>query len=438
MGYFNQIVNLIEKKIGLKPESVSRLKWEWILKERMTLCGASHYEDYFNKLMILPNEVQELIELIVVQETWFFRDKYVYEYLKYFIHHTWLTERHERSLRILSIPSSTGEEPYSIAMTLLNEGMSPTNFSIDAGDISKKGLAQAQIGLYYKKSFRSKELDYRDRYFVETQAGYALQKRVKESVHFFYLNLLDENLTGCRFQSYDLIFFRNLLIYLDHEAQRQAFNLIKKLLAPQGRIIVGSVETSLARKEGLYSVPFPRAYVFSLKPTKKEASSLVKSSNSSMEEGNSARAKDVEIENKIKIEKQEDIASQRQAKQPLVSSQVAFEFVEDVDPTPEKTSLIQEATKLADDGCFEEATNLCLKYINRFGFHSQVYYLLGLIQHASGHEDRAEEFFQKAVYLNPVHYEALVYLSLLFEKKGEKQKADLFRQRAQKIHKTFA
>lgn len=414
--FFKQIVQLIENKIGLKPSSVSRLIWEWILKERMTIANLSSYEEYLNKLYHSPAEVQELIELVIVPETWFFRDKGIYDFLSYYVREEWLSRLEGHFLRVLSLPCSTGEEPYSIAMTLLDEGLPKSAFCIDASDISQRSIIQAHHGVYGKKSFRSKDLNYRARYFIQTNEGYALSNQVKEQVHLYHFNILEAQHPFVP-HSYHIIFFRNLLIYLNPGAQQQAFKLIKQLLHPNGILIVGAAEASLTRREGFVLYSYPRSYAFQWKePVKAQTIpqahiDWTKKIFEPMDQSLEGLEKPLEMEQGSSTEAN----------------------VYDLDKLNEKESLLQESSRLADNGYFEEATDLCLRYINRFGAHPQIYFLLGLMQHASGHEERAEEFFEKTIYLQPAHYEALIYLSLLSEKKGNMERADLFRYRALKV-----
>ena len=97
-----------------------------------------------------------------------------------------------------------------------------------------------------------------------------------------------------------------------------------------------------------------------------------------------------------------------------------------------RESLIQRAMNEADKGNFEASLQACVTYIQQFGASAEVYYLQGLIDQALGREEKAEECFKKAIYLQPSHYEALVCLSLLYESRGEFHQAELFRKRAQK------
>src|SRR5262249_28978799 len=143
------------------------------------------------------HEIQELIETVVVPETWFFRDAKAFEVLAEFVVHEWLPASPQGSLKILSGPCSTGEEPYSVAMALLDVGMPAHRFTIDAVDISARAVAKAKAGVYGANSFRGQSLEFRERYFEETAIGYTLKRSVCRSVAFHQSNLLSaEQLIG--------------------------------------------------------------------------------------------------------------------------------------------------------------------------------------------------------------------------------------------------
>ncbi len=412
--FLNQIIELIEKKIGLKPKSVSFLIWEWVLKERMKLCNLSTYEDYYKRLQMSPHEVQELVELIVVPETWFFRDKSVFEFLTSLIHEKKIQNG---PLKVLSVACSTGEEPYSIAMTLLAAGLAPKDFMVDALDISKKSLTKAEIGIYGKNSFRGKELDYRDVYFDHTSEGYAIKEDVKQHVHFYFGNILDK--TPFDAHSYPLIFCRNVLIYLDTVAQERTFKQLKSFLAPGGYLIVGPAEMQIARNAGFEPVHFPRAYAFTLE--QKEEKPVEEKPRPIQAKGTRQRL----LQKLCAPFAFADLP-------PSAEAPAMIQVAPSIQGSDTKTLMLEEALKLANGGFFEEASSVCFKFMHQYGANPDIYYLLGLIQHAIGDEVKAEEFFHKTVYLRPSHYEALVYLALLHEKKGEFNKAELFRKRAQK------
>jgi chemotaxis protein methyltransferase WspC len=402
----NQIIHLVESRLGLKPHSTRVSKWEQVVEERMTLLDLSTYEDYWKWLSESQDEVQELIEHIIIPETWFFRDKGAFNFVSQWIAQT----QNQTSLfRVLSLACSTGEEPYSIAMTFLEAGLSRQGFFIDAIDISKKALAKALLGIYGKYSFRGKDLSYRDKYFDKTSIGYAIKDQVKEPVRFYYGNVLNDQIF-LNAQFYHLIFCRNLLIYLNRDAQLSVLNCIKSLLVPQGILIVSPAEAQIASSAGFMPAQVSYTYALKIRPNLQTQSKRIAQMSSVVFTPKPLPS----VPSEPKVELPSPI--------PLPSSQKE-------DP---KNLLLQEAITLADAGAFEESMQLCFKFIYQYGAHPEVYYLLGLIHQALRQEEKAEDFFQKAVYLRPSYYEALICLALLYEKKGDLRRAELFRQRARK------
>lgn len=405
-----QIIQFVESKLELKEHSINLLVWEWVLKERMKLCEVLTYQDYFKKLQTSIHELQELIELIVVPETWFFRDKPVFDFLTRFVANEWPINGDGRVLRILSVPCSTGEEPYSIAMTLFDAGLSKTRFKIDAIDISRKALAKAEMGIYGKNSFRGKNLSYLHKYFYKIGEQYSIKKSIKDQVHFYGLNILKDRIPF-EPHTYQIIFCRNLLIYLHDQAQKHLLNLLDALLDPSGCLIIGSAELELARQAGFVNRS-SKHYVLGAK-------------NSSVQTS-PKHPRMSPIMNNIQQSLSESSGQTKQNNEKIVA-ELNKKQTQDV--------WIHEAMHLADRGSFEEATDLCLRYLHQFGAHAQIYYLLGLMQQAIGRTQQAEEFFQKAIYLDPLHYETLIHLSLLAEKKGNLDQASRFFKRAEKVNR---
>jgi len=208
---------------------------------RLTATGLSDAAAYFEHLLGSPEEQQDLVELVVVPETWFFRDRRPYAYLREHLARLLQGGLPSQPLRLLSAPCSTGEEPYSMAMTLLDLGLPQEAFSIDAIDISRQSIRRARQAVYGKHSFRGVSEAEQQQHFQATAQGLALQPAISKTVHFRRANLmvgLAELATR-----YDVIFCRNLLIYLEEAASQQLLASLAGLMKVGGLLIVGSAET---------------------------------------------------------------------------------------------------------------------------------------------------------------------------------------------------
>ncbi|HKY08149.1 MAG TPA: CheR family methyltransferase, partial [Candidatus Binatia bacterium] len=201
---------LLKQAIGLDAASVGSSAIERAVQRRMAACQSESLSEYREFVRASESERQELIEAVVVPETWFFRDGEAFTALGRIVQ----MERpaNDALVRVLSVPSSTGEEAYSIAMTLFDAGLAANHFGVEAFDVSRYAVAQAERAVYGRNSFRGQELQFRDRYFEATEQGYRLSERVRRQVRFRQGNLFGPQFLSA-VESYDIVFCRNLLIY---------------------------------------------------------------------------------------------------------------------------------------------------------------------------------------------------------------------------------
>ena len=129
----------MKASIGLDAGSIGPPSIERAVQERLSACGLSDRQVYWERVRASATELQALIEAVVVPETWFFRDREAFATLASIGHERWLRAPADGVLRLLSLPSSTGEEPYSMAMALLDAGVPADRFRIDAVDVSAPG-----------------------------------------------------------------------------------------------------------------------------------------------------------------------------------------------------------------------------------------------------------------------------------------------------------
>lgn len=139
----------------------------------------------------------------MVPETWFFRDREAFAELARLAGER-LAREPARVLRILSVACSTGEEPYSAAMALLDAGIAAARFAIDAIDISGHAIAHAEHALYGRSAFRGHSPAFRERYFSEAAGGWQLREGVRRRVRFAQGDLFEDAAVGE--VRYDFIF----------------------------------------------------------------------------------------------------------------------------------------------------------------------------------------------------------------------------------------
>ena len=246
----------LQERIGLDVESVGAPMVERALRQRCAAVQADGLDDYWSRLQQSASEQQALIEAVIVPETWFFRYPESFTALVGLAHKRLAELAGLRPLRILSLPCSTGEEPYSIAMALLEGGLDPAAFRVDAMDISPSSIARAKQAIYGRNSFRGSELAFRDRHFSETDEGHQLDERVRRQVDLQVGNVLDPALKSQQ-GLYDFVFCRNLLIYFDVPTQRRVFEVLKHLTHAQGVLFIGPAEGSLLARLGMRPLGIP-------------------------------------------------------------------------------------------------------------------------------------------------------------------------------------
>ncbi len=408
----------LKQTVGLDTASISPALVTRAIQARIKACGISDPETYGHLLRTSEVEMQELIEAVIVPETWFFRDREAFMTLARVALDEWPSTRPGDVLRLLSLPCSTGEEPYSMAMALLDAGLPPQRFRIDAIDISRRALEQARGGVYGKNSFRGGDLEFRNRYFELESSGWRLMEKVRRQVHFEPGNLIDGHfLPGLH--TYDAIFCRNVLIYFDRKAQEGVIDTLERLLVPNGILFMGPAETSLLLPHRF--VPAKLAHVFAFRKANSRAA-LVKEK----------AAGEPTTRRRAGTTLPASPASSSIRKTPRT---VSFPTVSPSIPmlSPASTNTLDEVMQLADQGRLAEASTQCDAHIREQGPSARAYYLRGLICDAGRQSQEAIEFYRKALYLDPQNEEVLVHLASLLKNQGDVGGAGILLNRARRL-----
>jgi chemotaxis protein methyltransferase CheR len=237
------------------------------LIDRIQKTKAESFERYFDGLRRrdASDEIEHLINLLTVNETYFYREDHQLECLVSGILPELAAGRRKGDrIRIWSMPCSTGEEPYSIAMYLLENWPQVDDYDIEimASDIDTNVLRAAEAGVYDARSLHRLSRDLVQRYFVAAGAdGFRLIDAVRQSVRFTQVNASDLGAMRA-FVNLDIIFCRNMLIYFDDRSRLQTVESFYDSLAQGGFICLGHSE-SMSRISPLFSVrKFPQAIVY--------------------------------------------------------------------------------------------------------------------------------------------------------------------------------
>jgi chemotaxis protein methyltransferase CheR len=246
---YRLIRDLIYNHCGLFFDQDSKYLLEKRLNRRLTLHRLAGFKDYYYFLKYNRSKDQELsdiMDVLTTNETYFFREAFQLKAFTDEIVPAVLADKEkkgERSLRIWSAGCSSGEEPYTIAMLLLELGkLDGWRVEIIGTDISQRVLQLARKAVYGKSSFRTTDEAYLKRYFVEQDGNYKVVDGVKELVTISHLNLFDSNRLALLGRM-DVIFCRNVIIYFDQVAKKRVVEAFYKSLCPGGYLLLGHSES---------------------------------------------------------------------------------------------------------------------------------------------------------------------------------------------------
>jgi chemotaxis protein methyltransferase WspC len=404
---------LLQKACGLQ---VSASAAERAVRERMAARGApdpfdpAAAADYLDHLS--GPELAALIELVVVPESWMYRDPDAFAAATGFVRQR-LLQRPQRQVRILSLPCAGGEEPYTMAMALHDAGVPAPSYRIDAMDLSSVALERARAGWYTKNAFRGRSLEFRERHFSVAGNGYQIHRALRDQVTFMQANILAID-TDAGAGRYDVIFCRNLLIYFDAPTTAAAVTVLRTLLADDGMLLSGYAEVPAFCANGFQPLRLPGAFAL------QKAAETAPSACLPIEPGRAP----------LRV---------RRPPPPPVAQMAPPRPSPAIAPSPTPATLLAEAKRQADNGDYRGAAASCHQLLKNQhqGLADQdaaeAYYLLGLVADIDHKNGAADDYWRRCVYLRPDHYEALCRLALLSEQTGHGAQAAVFRQRAARV-----
>jgi len=478
------VQGMLKEATGL---NLPRTAVERAINERMDALGLSDRKEYGHDLMhgSMPGELEALIELVVVPESWLFRDPQAFALATEVVKER--LANGARVVRILSVPCAGGEEPYSMAMALCDARVPLETFSIDAVDISAACINRAEIGIYGRNAFRAQDLAFRDRYFTPVEGEedmYQIASGLRQRVRFRQGNLLAADPALPSY--YDIIFCRNLLIYFDRPTATAAAERLAALLVDDGVLLAGYAEVPVFTQNGF--VPLPYRYAFAMRKegsraharalaTLPGAAHLIRSATApggSPTAAPGASRDPAGLTPAVRppaprhrasasaLATSPTPASPRATGPALAAavpapapSRAAGHSAATVGPesaaarpvgrasaprapasaTAASTdTLLAQARQLADQGRVKEAETACNDLLARAPESAEAYFILGLLAETAGKADAAERELKRCLYLQPDHYEALCHLALLTEQGGNRSAAATLKARAARVY----
>lgn len=377
--------------LGLDPDVFHDHHVEYAWKKRMSEQNIDQDAVFAEILLDKPEELQALGDEIYTPQTWFFRHLHAFNYLREWVQDVWLTTyaSTRQPLKVLSYPCASGEEVYSLVLILLQAGLQPDQFTVIGFDTRKYLLEYAAQAKYARASVVAQ-----NQALVEPfcdcfdESGIALKADVRELPEFVNFNPLDTHEKFAAHAPYDIVFCRNLLVYLAPEYRRLLIQHLRNHMKLGGYLFAGNSDNvpaidgryKLAGSKGSY------AYCF--------------------DENASAQPQEVAVA-------------------PPQGQDI--EHLDHVQYTQEDT--LKNARELAESGFHEEAEIICHEFLAKAGPNAETFFLLGKIYDAKGDPVQSEAAFRKCVYLENGHPEAYEALANLSEKRGHSRHAKELRER---------
>ncbi len=261
-----RLCEFLYRRTGMLFAHTKRYYIDRRLAERITATGSPSFQSYFAVLRADANqEIEHLVNAFTVNETYFYREEHQLRCMtSNLLGEIIRRKTPDEPIRIWSLPCSTGEEPYSIAIWLMENwpDVDKYNIEIVGSDIDTRALKIAAEGIYGDRALMRLSQDVIKRYFKPVDANrFQIDPGLRESIRFTRTNLIDIA-DMAQFRNFDIIFCRNLLIYFDDGSRRVAAENLYDCLQPGGYICLGHSET-MSRISTLFGVcRFPDAIVY--------------------------------------------------------------------------------------------------------------------------------------------------------------------------------
>ncbi|MDT7041882.1 protein-glutamate O-methyltransferase CheR [Candidatus Nitronereus thalassa] len=264
---FQTLREFIYQKSGLEFPDSKKYLLESRLQSRLLAVHCQNFEEYYKFLRFDPQREKEIVELfncVTTNETFFFRDKAQLDCFQQVIVPQVTTARDKvRKLRIWSAGCSSGEEPYTLAMIIMEEFPALANWDVQivATDLSEKILEAARLGVYGPYSVRNITPPLLQKYFTFSDGVYTVGPALRKFVTFSSLNLFD-SLRMRSFRDIDVIFCRNVLIYFDQEARRKIITNFYDSLQASGVLMIGFSESLSGVNRLFHPIPWNKTVMY--------------------------------------------------------------------------------------------------------------------------------------------------------------------------------
>lgn len=439
--------NFIKDRTGLYFRDNDLKDLDAVVAARMKVCGFETVFAYYSYLTTSEkreDELRELLNRLTINHTYFFRNEPQFKVLKEKI----LPELIERKLkernsakaqkkpaiRIWSAGCSTGEEPYTAAMLIIDIIPDLENWGIEilATDASTEAIERARMGIYSMNSMRLVDDYYKSRYFTERANAvqderFKIGDEVRRMVNFSYLNLVDEEYP----KEFDIIFCRNVTIYFDLEDTVRVMNKMERSLDEDGYLFIGYSETLQFISDKFKMINLEDAIFYRKTMPAEKVEKFIPPPAS------------IKIDKILEELSMAEFKAEEKAPQKAHSAKFEETLIRAIKAVhakdyQEALSLIEEARIMeksavepdylaaeicANQARFNEARENIRKVLDKNAMFAPAYYLLGSICAEEGNIEEGEKSYKKAIYLEEEFLLAHFSLANIYKEKGNIKEA---------------
>ncbi len=426
--------DLIKRRCGLAFDEARTSTLEGAIHERMAERALTSPMAYLDCLTLDNAEFDSLVDLLTVNETYFYREPAQLRLLAGTLVPELLASRKAgQKIRIMSAGCSTGEEPYSIVMALMEAygENAKALFTVIGADIDSKAIKKAGLACYTRHSLRQFPEELKNRYFDCTSPNvFRLKDTVRSQVSFTLLNLLSPDYPES-LKNLDVIFYRNVSIYFEPDVQKAMFSKLSDILNENGYIIVSSTET-LSHNIGVMSlVEIDNQFIYQKKlnigignrrrrpADQKDAACPLSAAKPGPEaaplhpDGRPERREPrVLFDEALELAKKKDFKASVERLDSLIAR----------DPSFAKAYTLK-AGVLVNQKDIDAAERMCLSAIEVDRWCLEAFLLLGLIEKIRNDDEAALKRFREALYAQSSCWLAHFYIADIHRSRGETELA---------------
>ena len=410
------VQNIIRNQIGLDQDALGLDATKAAIKQRLNKLAINDLDSYLILLRENSDERHALCQLMLVSESWLMRESATLNETTTYLRYLKETIRKPK-IRILSVPCARGEEPISLLHAALQAGYKCSEISITGIDLSFNAISLAKEGILTGSSMRESTVEFMSHYFDRIGSSYKLKNEYSECLSFFQQNILECS-SAIDGDEYDVIYCRNLLIYLGIEEKNHLISTLSTLLTQGGLLAVAVSESPLVsendliHKKGTPSCIFFRTalgnsyYSAGFDITKRDSTRKTVN-NYPFKNDNRSTKKIKKYGHNCHVNRGDSL--------PLLSQKVVFsqnKYSSSSYRTFDSQLIekLDQAFAYADAGKHDIAQETCIYIVDQDPLIADSYFLLGLIASTRGERDLSIAYFKRTLYLQPNHEDAILQL----------------------------